>query len=342
MVWQTARRPWKRPARGALASPAWKRAWLCEAVCPDARHSDPVGLCAEEAETAIDHRLTPVVWELPHLIWLEAAAKKRGLRAGHLPVHLEIDTGMSRQGAAPEPDRAAAGSISGRASPLRMEALMTHFPSPETARPRTCSSSVCLQLPTAITAQRNPAPGVPECRQFGRRLAARPSGLPRTRGPRRTAPPHGATGIALYGYRPCLPLRTRRRDCRPVLAWKTRVVSLRTIEPGTAVGYDATFTAHRTTRLALLPVGYADGLNRLLSNRGSVLVRGQRAPIAGRISMDHTVVDVTEIPGVETWRRGRLNRRTGWGAHHRRRSGIRDRHDRLRGPLRDLRARARG
>ena len=66
------------------------------------------------------------------------------------------------------------------------------------------------------------------------------------------------------------------------------------------MGYDATFQRRRRrTRLALLPVGYADGLNRLLSNRGAVLVRGQRAPIAGRISMDQTMVDVTDVDGVE-------------------------------------------
>jgi alanine racemase len=83
-----------------------------------------------------------------------------------------------------------------------------------------------------------------------------------------------------------------------VLSWKTRVTSLRSLHPGETAGYDDTFTAQRETRLALLPVGYADGLNRLLSNRGHVLVRGEEAPVAGRISMDQTVVDVTEIPGV--------------------------------------------
>ena len=76
------------------------------------------------------------------------------------------------------------------------------------------------------------------------------------------------------------------------------MTSLRTLQAGEAVGYGRTFIAERETRLALLPVGYADGYNRMLSNRGYVLVRGQRAPIAGRVSMDQTVVDVTGIPGV--------------------------------------------
>ncbi len=85
----------------------------------------------------------------------------------------------------------------------------------------------------------------------------------------------------------------------PVLAWKTRVASLRNIEAGEAVGYNATFRAYRPTRLALLPIGYGDGLSRLLSNRGSVLIRGQRAPIAGRVSMDQTILDVTDISDVK-------------------------------------------
>ena len=76
------------------------------------------------------------------------------------------------------------------------------------------------------------------------------------------------------------------------------MTSLRAIHKGETVGYGDTFTARRETRLALLPAGYADGINRLLSNRGHVLIRGEQAPMAGRVSMDQTIVDVTDIPGV--------------------------------------------
>ncbi len=112
-------------------------------------------------------------------------------------------------------------------------------------------------------------------------------------------------GLALYGlapeFTPDEPENvTRMRGAlRLVLEWKTRVVSVRSIAPGQVVGYNGTFVAMEPMRLALLAVGYADGLKRALSNRGSVLVRAERAPIVGRISMDQTVVDVTEIPGVE-------------------------------------------
>jgi alanine racemase len=124
-------------------------------------------------------------------------------------------------------------------------------------------------------------------------------------------------GLALYGYAPRFSgaglslagfsasgfsgaaLLSGVHLLQPVLSWRTRIVSLCTIAPGETAGYCATFRAARPSRLALLPAGYADGLNRRLSNRGSVLVRGQRAPIAGRISMDLTTIDVTDIPGVE-------------------------------------------
>jgi len=112
-------------------------------------------------------------------------------------------------------------------------------------------------------------------------------------------------GLALYGYLPRFfpsnpPAFAKiTKSCRPVLTWKSRVVSLRTIPSGQSAGYNETFVASRTTKIALLPLGYADGLNRLLSNSFDLLVRGRRAPIAGRISMDHTMLDVTDIPDME-------------------------------------------
>jgi alanine racemase len=80
------------------------------------------------------------------------------------------------------------------------------------------------------------------------------------------------------------------------MSWKTKIAALRDIAAGEAVSYNATFCASCPTRIALLSVGYADGYNRLLSNRGDALVRGQRAPVAGRVTMDQTMIDVTDIP----------------------------------------------
>jgi len=265
-------------------------------VCGDARIVIMTGLCADEADAIIDDRLTPVVWELTHLHWLEAAAQKRGLRPGQVPVHLEIDTGMSRQGVAPEQADSLLEHFKPE-SPLRLEALMTHFPSPDDAE-----ATHQQQLRLIAAAERTLDRGV----SFDALSAGSSAAVLQRHSPDRLdawTAQNGIrrivrTGIALYGYSPLRSPLDPAITLNPVLSWKTRVVSVRTIESGAAVGYDATFIARRGTRLALLPVGYGDGLNRLLSNRGGVLVRGQRAPIAGRISMDHTVADVTDIPGV--------------------------------------------
>jgi len=113
------------------------------------------------------------------------------------------------------------------------------------------------------------------------------------------------TGIGLYGY--CLPVEGAKAlvlpELRPVMTWKTRVIGVREVQAGDTVGYNAIFTAAHPMRLALLPVGYADGLRRELSGAdgapgGWVMVRGRRAMIMGRVSMNLTIVDVTEIPGV--------------------------------------------
>ena len=111
-------------------------------------------------------------------------------------------------------------------------------------------------------------------------------------------------GLALYGYALPLDEDVAHLQLRPVLTWKTRVVSLRTVAAGDTVGYNAAFVAPRSMQLALLPVGYADGLRRGLSSStaqagGDVLLHGRRAPIVGRVSMDLTVVDVSDLPPVQ-------------------------------------------
>jgi alanine racemase len=115
-------------------------------------------------------------------------------------------------------------------------------------------------------------------------------------------------GLALYGLPPHFDpgfdsaepstLTEARKHLKAAMQWKTKVTSVRTIAANAAVGYNGTFVATEPMRLALIAVGYADGLDRRLGNRFSLLVRGLRAPLVGRISMDQAVLDVTEIPGV--------------------------------------------
>ena len=251
------------------------------------------GLWPEEAEAALRHGITPVVWETVHL---EEAA-----RAGRpMAVHLEIDTGMSRQGVRMEELSAFLDKL--QAAPqLRLDGVMTHFHSPEMlVEPATAEQFARLVTALEMICGRGLQPRWVHAGNSATLLEPGADAMVQL------AEKHGAKamlrpGLALYGYAPRFMGGAQPRfgdDLKPVLEWKTRIASLRTIAKGETAGYCATFRAERETRLALLPVGYADGLNRLLSNLGSVLVRGRRAPIAGRISMDLTIVDVTDIPGV--------------------------------------------
>jgi len=267
-------------------------------VCARARILVMCGVWEHEAEAVIEHRLTPVVWEAAHIDWLDDAAKHRGLGPQSVPVHLEIDSGMARQGVRLSELPALLNRLD-RAKSLALEGVMTHFHSPELLDGKsTAEQTERFDSALEMIMGGGFRPKVIHAGNSATLLA-----IDGAQGLRNLAAKHGACamlrpGLALYGYAPrfsgngVLPAAS---ELQPVLTWKTRVVSLRTIEPGEHAGYCATFSAKRRSRLALLSAGYADGLNRLLSNRGEVLVRGRRAPIAGRISMDLTIVDVTDV-----------------------------------------------
>jgi alanine racemase len=271
------------------------------AICPQPRILLMSGIFEGDAETVVDWRLTPVVWEPWHLDLLEQAGVTRSLPPGSIAVHLEIDTGMSRQGVC----LAELASLLARFasdSCLRLEGVMTHFSSPETLstirpNPQLANLQAALDLiaanglrPQWVHAGNSSTIVAGADRQALSRMASQA-------GARLMLRP----GLALYGYVDRITQDGLSWDGEPgfvpVLTWKTQVASLRTLRAGDTAGYGNTFVAAGDTRLALLPVGYADGFNRLLSNRGYVLIRGQEAPIAGRISMDQATVDVTAIPG---------------------------------------------
>ncbi len=106
------------------------------------------------------------------------------------------------------------------------------------------------------------------------------------------------TGLILYGVDPG-PARKKGIALQPALIWKTQVLSVKQVPPGDSVSYGRLYSSKRDSLVATLPVGYADGYRRRLSNRGEVLIRGQRARVAGAVCMDLTLVDVTAIPGVQ-------------------------------------------
>jgi alanine racemase len=252
------------------------------------------GLFIGEAAEIVRTDFTPVLGSLEQLAWLSATTPQSRDKKPML-LHLEIDTGMSRQGI-PWDDSHALAAFAARLAEhpqLRLEGIMTHFASPEDAHSTQTGQQINRFRAALATLQQHGC--VPPLIHAGNsaslfeadQLAAL-CNIAQQSGSRLLLRP----GIALYGYGP----HPTERGLQPVLSWKTRIAALRTIAEGEAVSYNATFRAARPTRIALLPVGYADGYNRLLSNRGEVLVRGQRAPIAGRITMDQTMIDVTDIP----------------------------------------------
>jgi alanine racemase len=279
------------------------------ALCPDARILVIAGVFPGQGAALVSNRLTAVVWERWQLNEIESAAIENAARsaaagAGSVPVHLEIDTGMSRQGANPDGLEPLLARF-GPESPLRLEGVMTHL----YAADESDEAVTELQLAKVEQAlQRISTAGLrPEILNVGNSAAVL-SGVAHEIGKIATGHSMRALirpGLALYGLAPRFEpeepasVAMARARLRPVLTWKSRVVSVSEVPAGTTVGYNGTFVATEPMRLALVAAGYADGLDRRLGNRFSLLVRGERAPLVGRISMDQCVLDVTEIPGVE-------------------------------------------
>jgi alanine racemase len=311
-----------------ICAPAVERAgarWLgvarvdegvrARALCPAPGVLVMCGALPGEGAAAVEHRLSVVAWQPWQLDELEKAARAAG---GSVPVHLEIDTGMSRQGVAPEEFNKEGGQADALLarfhprSPLRLEGVMTHLFAADEADGRVTEAQ--LALLEEVLRKIKTAGVHPEWLNVGNSAAllggqaARIAALAARYGMKAMLRP----GLALYGLIPQFDpqfepskspepdsLAAARARLQPVLTWKTRVVGVRAVPAGAVVGYNGTFVATEPMRLALVAAGYVDGLDRRLGNHFSLLVHGTRAPLVGRISMDAAVLDVTEIAGVE-------------------------------------------
>ncbi len=234
-----------------------------------------------EIPAAVAAGVTPTLHDLDSIAAWDRSASEAGR---DIAVHVKVDTGMSRLGLAPDAAVEACRRVKASAR-LRLEGLCTHFASSAAEDP----GSVNRQLELfAATVARLEAEGL--------------------RPPLLHASNSGAVfghpaarfdlvrpGIALCGLDPGNAARLGV-PLRPALAWRARVGLVKEYPTGTAVGYGGTFTARRPTRIALVCAGYADGYLYALSNRGRVLVRGRKAPLAGTVTMDYLLADVTDIP----------------------------------------------
>jgi alanine racemase len=292
------------------------RAALMEAGVMEMHQPRVLVMCAQmsgDVDQIVEYGLTPVVCDRQQVEWLADAAERQGLKEP-LAVHVEIDTGMSRQGVARGAEFVELMRWLAGETRLRLDGVMTHFASAEVVgSEQTAAQRRQFEVAMGMVA----AAGLrPKWVHAGNTSTLdEGSSLPWLRevATRAGAKAMTRAGVGLYGY--CLELREAtggratveakvRPELQPVMCWKTRVIGLRDLKAGDAVGYDGAFVAKQSMRIALLEAGYADGLRRELSSTterggGWVMMRGQRAPVVGRVSMNLTTVDVSGIAGVE-------------------------------------------
>lgn len=245
--------------------------------------------CLPYARPALaEYNLTPVVHSLEDVRGLDGFAAGRGVP---LRYHLKIDTGMGRLGT-----RAGAAEIASTihsATHIELEGLMSHFASaadyttPHAGAQAREFEELCRALCVLgiAPAFRHMASTIPIA--YGRRNAWYNMVRP---------------GHALYGY--VSPARgqapPKLLDVKPALTWKARVLATKNMPEGALIGYGGIFRAPRPMRIAILAVGYADGLSHRLSNRGHVIAGGRLVPVLGAVSMDLTTIDVSACPSVRT------------------------------------------
>jgi alanine racemase len=245
----------------------------------------------DQAARAVELEVRPTISNLETIDALEAAAAAAGRT---VPVHLKLETGTCRQGFTER----RLSEVSARLAAcghLELEGASTHFANIED----TTDHSVAFRQLEAyhrLVGRLAEAGLEPKIRHLACSAAALLF--------KRTHLDLVRVGISLYGFWPSRETMVSMRNgsaravsLQPVLSWKTRLAQVKEVPAGTDVGYGCTFRTTRTSRLAVIPVGYYDGYDRGLSNAGHVLVRGQRAPIRGRVCMNMCIVDVTDIPG---------------------------------------------
>jgi alanine racemase len=252
------------------------------------------GFWPGEEKNLLQNNLTPAIHRCEQLLAFEAAAAK--LRKKNVAVQLKIDTGMNRLGIMPKDADCFARQLA-KCKRVSLAGTFTHLASSEVLTDTELGHQTKQQLDRFYsTVERLRAlgadPGILHIANSAA-IAARPESWADMVRP----------GAILYGYHPGFDPPERRVEfekklpLRPVMSLRARLVSVRCIAAGEAVGYDATWIAQRPSRIGVLSAGYADGVHRSLGNRGVLYIRGHAAPIVGIVSMDVAMLDVTDVPG---------------------------------------------
>ena len=241
------------------------------------------GIYQEEAEDVLTYQLTPMVYRLEIAEILSAAAKKQGKK---IPIHIKVDTGMGRIGVLAEEAAAFANRVR-KFENLDIEGVASHFSTADGGNSSFAEEQL-QRFTRTLEEMKNVDIDPPYCH------IANSAALV-------TLPAAHFTlvrpGIMLYGSYPSSSLKDKV-PLRQVMSWKSLVANLKKVPKDYPISYGRTFITQRPSLIAAIPVGYADGYNRLFSNRGEILINGMRAPVVGRVCMDWTMADVTDIPGV--------------------------------------------
>jgi alanine racemase len=245
-----------------------------------------------EESLLVKHDLTAVIHRCQQLPLLEHAATRSGKK--RVPFHLKIDTGMNRLGIASSDVECFARQY-GKCKHLQLTGIFSHFASSEVFTDTAVGQQTREQeqrFYAALEKLRTLGidPGLVHLANSAA-IVTRPE----------TWADMVRPGAILYGYHPGYDPMEKREEAekqlplRPVMSLRSRIISLRDVPTGAGVGYNATFVAKRPSRIGVLAAGYGDGIHRSLGNRGQVLLRGKLAPIVGIISMDVTMIDVTDV-----------------------------------------------
>lgn len=237
----------------------------------------------EQYQGLVGQEIRPTIYSLQQAEGLEEFLSRQGTS---LPVHVKIDTGLSRLGfQATEKAAGEVAQIAGMGH-IIVEGLFTHF-----AKSDAKDKSMAISQMERFGAMQKMLAGygisipIAHCSNSAAIIDMPEAHMDLVR-----------AGISLYGMWPSSEVQKENISLRPALSLKSCIVFLKELEQGRAVSYGATYETSGNQRIATIPVGYGDGYPRSLSNRGYVLVHGRRAPICGRICMDQFMVDVTDIP----------------------------------------------
>ncbi|MGN0349710.1 MAG: alanine racemase [Roseburia sp.] len=240
----------------------------------------------DQYEDMIRAKIRPTVFTAKMAEELSDTAAALGMDC---PIHFAIDTGMSRIGYQVTKEAAEELTHISRLPHIVTEGIFTHFSRADEKKQETTRQQLSLfaEMISMLEARGLTIP-IHHCANSAAILGVPEANMDLVR-----------AGITLYGLWPSEEVDKSRIDLRPALSLITHVAYVKELPCGRAISYGGTYVTKKPQRIATIPVGYADGYARSLSNRGDVLIRGRRAPICGRICMDQFMVDVTDIPGVE-------------------------------------------